>query len=111
MHGPAPATPQCILPASKLAQTYVAGLSVPAARGHMDGELAWIISDILAHRGQWWVPGKIVEARRQLRQYWQREGAPRDILLLDVALDSFFRLRIEQLDKGSLGGEARGSWG
>lgn len=75
------------------------------ARGHMDGDLAWVISDILAHRMDWWVPGKIVEARHRLKQYWQREGAPRDVLLLDIALDSFFRLRIEQQDKGSLSGD------
>lgn len=41
------------------------------AQGHLDGELSWIISDILAHRHEWWVPGKIVEARHRLKHYWQ----------------------------------------
>lgn len=32
----------------------------------------------------------------------QREGAPRDVLLLDIALDSYFRLCVERTDLGSL---------
>ena len=27
--------------------------------------------DILGHRNEWWVPGKIVEARQRLAQYWK----------------------------------------
>lgn len=32
----------------------------------------------------------------------QREGAPRDVLLLDIALDSYFRLCIERSNLGSM---------
>lgn len=120
-------------------------VALEMARGHLDGELAWIIGDILANRTAWWVPGKIVQARHRLKQYWQvgawlghlpmvghelqsgcpklvctgvlavlrsgchgphphaqREGASRDVLLLDIALDSYFRLCVERTDLGSL---------
>lgn len=30
-----------------------------------------MIFDILANRNEWWVPGKIVEARHRLKQYWK----------------------------------------
>ncbi len=35
----------------------------------------------------------------------QREGASRDVLLLDIALDSYFRLCLERTDKVALGGD------
>ena len=35
----------------------------------------------------------------------QAEGASRDVLLLDVALDNYFRLCIERTDKSSLSGD------
>ena len=34
----------------------------------------------------------------------QNEGASRDVLLLDIALDNYFRLCIERVDKGALSG-------
>lgn len=71
-------------------------------RGRLDGELAWMIGDLLAHRNEWWVPGKIVEVRRRLEGYWRADGAPRDVLMLDIALDSYFRLCVERTDKAAL---------
>ena len=35
----------------------------------------------------------------------QAEGASRDVLLLDIALDNYFRLCIERTDKNSLEGD------
>jgi hypothetical protein len=35
----------------------------------------------------------------------QTEGAGRDILLLDIALDSYFRLCIERSDKSTMAGD------
>lgn len=32
----------------------------------------------------------------------QREGAPRDVLMLDIALDNYFRLCVERMDKGGM---------
>lgn len=72
------------------------------AQGKMDGELTWMIGDVLANRNEWWVPGKIVEVRKRLAGYWLAPGAPRDILLLDIALDSYFRLCVERTDKSAL---------
>ena len=36
----------------------------------------------------------------------QAEGASRDVLLLDIALDNYFRLCIERTDKNSLSGDS-----
>lgn len=35
----------------------------------------------------------------------QAEGASRDLLLLDIALDGYFRLLVERMDKGAMQGE------
>lgn len=40
----------------------------------------------------------------------QAEGASRDLLLLDIALDGYFRLLVERMDKGAMQGELVG-WG
>lgn len=37
----------------------------------------------------------------------QAEGASRDLLLLDIALDGYFRLLVERMDKGAMQGERR----
>lgn len=46
-------------------------VAMEMAKGHLDDELRWTLFDILSHRQEWWVPGKIVEARHRLKQYWQ----------------------------------------
>ncbi|EFN54548.1 hypothetical protein CHLNCDRAFT_135335 [Chlorella variabilis] len=79
--------------------------SFTMAQGLLDGDLAWNIGDMLKNRGEWWVPGKIVELRHRLKPYWQAEGSSRDILLLDIALDNYFRLCVERTDKGALSGD------
>ena len=42
----------------------------------------------------------------------QAEGASRDLLLLDIALDSYLRLSVERMDKGAMAGAVRecGGW-
>ena len=77
-------------------------VSFTMCRGMIDDDLAWNIGDFLANRDAWWAPGKIVEIRHRLKSYWNSENASRDILYLDIALDSFFRLSIERMDKGSM---------
>lgn len=75
-------------------------------RGHLDGDLAWMIGDMLANRNEWWVPGKLVEIRQRLSGYWKgTQGCGRDIMLLDIALDSYFRILVERMDKSSLGAD------
>ncbi|GLC52406.1 Phosphoglucan, water dikinase, chloroplastic [Pleodorina starrii] len=73
------------------------------AKGFMDDDLRWVIYDILAHRNDWWVPGKIVEARQRLAAYWKAPGSSRDLLLLDIALEGWFRTCLERTDLGQLG--------
>ena len=68
------------------------------ARGALDGDLQWKIEDMLSNRDEWWVPGKIVELRESLAAYFEAPGAPRDVALLDVALESFWRRRVESVD-------------
>ncbi|KAF5831865.1 glutathione synthetase ATP-binding domain-like protein [Dunaliella salina] len=75
------------------------------AQGFMDDDLAWNVFDILANRNEWWVPGKIVEVRSRLAHYWQAPGATRDLLMLDLALESWFRLLVERTDLGALQGD------
>lgn len=41
------------------------------ASGLMDEDLRWVIQDILNNRNEWWVPGKIVDARQRLADYWK----------------------------------------
>ncbi|KAA6428767.1 MAG: carbohydrate-binding module family 45 protein [Trebouxia sp. A1-2] len=75
------------------------------AKGGLDGDLQWQLYDMLNNRNEWWVPGKLVELRQRLEPYWRAEGASRDVLLLDIALDNYFRLCIERTDKSSLSGD------
>lgn len=75
-------------------------------RGHLDGDLAWMIGDMLTNRNEWWVPGKIVEIRQRLSGYWKgTPGCGRDIMLLDIALDSYFRILVERMDKAGMGAD------
>lgn len=36
---------------------------------------------------------------------WQAPGASRDVVLLDIALDGYFRLLVERIEKSSLQGD------
>lgn len=65
-----------------------------------------MLFDMLKHRNEWWVPGKIVDIRQRLAPVWRAPGGPRDVLLLDIALDSYFRLCIERTDKDGLNGDS-----
>ncbi|KAG2496808.1 hypothetical protein HYH03_005215 [Edaphochlamys debaryana] len=73
------------------------------AKGFMDEGLRWTVFDILAHRNEWWVPGKIVEARQGLAHLWKQPGSSRDLLLLDIALESWSRTLLERTDPRSVG--------
>lgn len=75
------------------------------AKGNLDGDTCWMLFDMLKNRHEWWVPGKIVEIRHRLADNWRSSGN-RDVLLLDIALDNYFRTCIERTDRGSLNGDA-----
>ena len=72
------------------------------ARGHLPEDVAWDIDDLLQNRDAWWVPGKLVEIRSKVAGQWKNPGCPRDVLLLDLCLESFLRTKIEQIDLGAL---------
>jgi alpha-glucan,water dikinase len=76
--------------------------AVSAARGCVGGDLAWALGDLLDHRHEWWVPGKLVELRGALRPLWTAPGASRDLALLDVALEEFLRVKVEAVDPAAL---------
>lgn len=79
--------------------------SMEMAKGLMDDDLRWHLFDVLNNRNEWWVPGKIAEQRHRLKHYWSAPDASRDLLLLDLALDGWFRTCVERVEKSSLGGD------
>jgi len=79
--------------------------SFAMARGSIDGGLAWNVEDLLNNRNEWWAPGKVVEIREGLRGSWTRPGAPRDVAMLDIALDNFLRLSVERMDWNAMSGD------
>ena len=48
------------------------------------------------------MPGKLVEIRSKVAGQWKSPGCPRDVLLLDLCLESFLRTKIEQMDLDAL---------
>ena len=51
---------------------------------------------MLSKRDEWWVLGKVVEIRQELDHVWRAAAAgeeQRALLLLDVALEGFFRTK------------------
>ena len=40
------------------------------------GDLQWQLYDLLGHRNEWWVPGKLVELRQRLESYWRVRNTP-----------------------------------
>ncbi len=49
---------------------------------------------------------KLLQCLRTKVSVLQREGASRDVLLLDIALDNYFRLCLERTDKAALSADA-----
>uniref|UniRef100_A0A0G4HAY6 Uncharacterized protein n=1 Tax=Chromera velia CCMP2878 TaxID=1169474 RepID=A0A0G4HAY6_9ALVE len=75
------------------------------ARGNLDGHVQWMMDDLLQHRHEWWVPGKLVEIREAMKGHWHGTGITRDVVLLDIQLEKFFRTRVEQIDVGGMQAE------
>ncbi|GAQ90596.1 Carbohydrate-Binding Module Family 45 protein [Klebsormidium nitens] len=78
---------------------------VEMSKGQLSDDLKGDLYGILGDREAWWVPGKLVEAREKLEGVWRADWAGRDTLLLDIALDNYFGLRMAAVDKSSLGGD------
>ena len=68
------------------------------ARGNMPEDVQYEIDDMLANRDEPWVPNKIVELRERLSGTWRYgDDCNRDVVLLDIAMEKFFRNKIEGL--------------
>ncbi|GBG60684.1 hypothetical protein CBR_g12420 [Chara braunii] len=78
---------------------------VEMSKGFLDDDLKHTLYSILADRDAWWVPGKIVEARKKLESVWRSDWSSRDVLLLDIALEGYFSLHMSRIDKSSLSGD------
>ena len=50
-------------------------VALEMAKGYLDGDLTWNLYDLLSHRNDWWVPGKLVELRGRLEHYWRVSDA------------------------------------
>ena len=73
------------------------------AQGKISDEARNGVWDILGNRDAHWIPGKIVEVRKCMLSCWKHDGEPdRDVVMLDAALEKFFRTKVEQIDFTSL---------
>ncbi|WIA21598.1 hypothetical protein OEZ85_000786 [Tetradesmus obliquus] len=79
--------------------------ALTCAQGFVDPDLRWHLHDLLGNRNAWWAPGKTLELRRRLKPYCEAPGSSRDLLLLDIALESWLRLLVERQDKRALSGD------
>mmetsp|Transcript_7326 Transcript_7326/g.32321 ORF Transcript_7326/g.32321 Transcript_7326/m.32321 type:complete len:1089 (+) Transcript_7326:185-3451(+) len=69
------------------------------ARGKMDGDVEGEIHDLLANRDEGWAVNKIVELRERMSGSWRYgDVTERDVVLLDIAMEKFYRQKIEGLD-------------
>ena len=69
------------------------------ARGKMPEDVQNEIYDLLANRDEYWAPNKIVELRERLSGTWRYgDVTNRDVVLLDIAMEKFYRQKIEGLD-------------
>ena len=46
-------------------------VALEMAKGALDGDLLWNLHNLLSHRDDWWVPGKLVDLRERLAGYRQ----------------------------------------
>lgn len=82
------------------------GTMLTMCDGKLDNELKGILWDIQNNREEWWVGGRIVEARERLSGYVSSGTGGRDVALLDAALDSFLRICVERGGYDALDGNA-----
>ena len=52
-------------------------VALEMAKGSLDADLQWNLHDLLSHREDWWVPGKLVELRQRLQGYREVGLGPR----------------------------------
>eukprot|EP00899_Mesostigma_viride_P013200 jgi/Mesvir1/21881/Mv01950-RA.1 len=76
------------------------------SKGFLDDGLKGTIYNVLNNRNEWWVPGEIVKARQGLEHVWRSPSSSRDVVLLDIALDNYFGVCVNRVEKSSLDGNA-----
>ena len=60
----------------------------------MPEDFQYEIDDMLDNRDEPWVPNKIVELRERLSGTWRHgDDCNRDVVLLDIAMEKFYRNR------------------
>jgi alpha-glucan,water dikinase len=69
-------------------------------KGHLNEHDRWQLFDLLSNREAWWAGGKAVDLREVVAGVVAGAGAsaPRDLLLLDAALDGFARRHLGRAD-------------
>ena len=82
------------------------GTMLTMCDGKLDNEVKGILWDIQNNREEWWVGGRIVEARERLAGYVSSGTGGRDVALLDASLDSFLRICVERGGYDALDGNA-----
>jgi alpha-glucan,water dikinase len=75
---------------------------VMKAAGGLDGETNALLNEIKDNRHEWWINGKITEARKKLAGYIDTPAGHRDALLVDVFLENWFKVQIDKADLGSM---------
>jgi len=69
------------------------------ANGHMPEDIQGEIYGVFDNLDEPWVPNKIVELRERLSGTWRYgEHTNRDVVLLDIAMEKFYRNKIEGMD-------------
>eukprot|EP00854_Cymbomonas_tetramitiformis_P001462 gene1462-2085_t len=74
-------------------------------KGHLDEDLVYHLYEVVNNKEAWWVAGKVVEVRSKLENYWRNGYGGRDVFLLDIALEKFYRLAVERSDFSELEGD------
>ena len=110
IHGPAEHLPHMIDPMKHflwiLKITHGGGSMDSAmdfAHGVLPEDLQYEIRDMLDNRDAPWVPNKIVELRERLAGVWKYgPDCNRDVVLLDIAMEKFYRQRIEAMNTAGM---------
>jgi len=77
------------------------------AKDGLDGETNGLLHEIQSNRHEWWVPGKIIEARSKLQGYIETTDGHRDALMLDVSLENWFGVQMSKSNFGEMDRDAQ----
>ena len=73
------------------------------AHGCLPEDLQYEIRDMLDNRDAAWAPNKIVDLRERMVHVWKHgDECNRDVVLLDIAMEKFYRQRIEAMNTAGM---------